>query len=164
MNNSIRFAYSKNKFVNNSFFAFTIPVFRGIIKQKLHKECLMKKSAVVAERLKKLREGSHLSQAKLAEQFEGVMQSAVYRYESAESFPPYSVLMQYADFFDVSLDYIFGRTDNPQGKLYKYQPKIIIEDERMQDFIEMCFDPNTEANAKLKQALLSLLEEQKSEK
>ena len=121
----------------------------------------MKKSTVVAERLKKLRESSHLSQAKLAEQFEGVMQSAVYRYESAESFPPYSVLMQYADFFDVSLDYIFGRTDNPQGKLYKYQPKIIIEDERMQDFIEMFFDPNTEANAKLKQALLSLLEEQK---
>ena len=121
----------------------------------------MKKSTVVAERLKKLRESSHLSQAKLAEQFEGVMQSAIYRYESAESFPPYSVLMQYADFFDVSLDYIFGRTDNPQGKLYKYQPKIVIEDERMQDFIEMCFDPNTEANAKLKQALLSLLEEQK---
>lgn len=29
----------------------------------------------------------------------------------------------------------------------------------MQDFIEMCFDTNTEANAKLKQALLSLLEE-----
>ena len=70
-------------------------------------------------------------------------------------------LMQYADFFDVSLDYIFGRTDNPQGKLYQYQPKIVIEDKRMQDFIEMCFDPNTEANAKLKKALLSLLEEQK---
>lgn len=73
----------------------------------------MKKSTVVAERLKKFREGSHLSQAKLAEQFEGVMQSVVYRYESAEFFPPYSVLIQYADFFDASLDYIFGRTDNP---------------------------------------------------
>ena len=121
----------------------------------------MKKSTVVAERLKKLRESSHLSQAKLAAQFDGVDQTAIFRYESGGSFPPYSVLMQYADFFDVSLDYIFGRTDNPQGKLYKYQPKIVIEDERMQDFIEMCFDPNTEANAKLKQALLSLLEEQK---
>ena len=121
----------------------------------------MKKSTVVAERLRKLREGVHLSQAKLAAQFDGLDQTAIFRYESAGSFPPYSVLMQYADFFDVSLDYIFGRTDNPQGKLYKYQPKIVIEDERMQDFIEMCFDPNTEANAKLKQALLSLLEEQK---
>ena len=138
----------------------TKPVFRDTMYKK-QRRGYMKKSIIVAERLKKLREGSHLSQAKLAEQFEGVMQSAIYRYESAESFPPYSVLMQYADFFDVSMDYIFGRTDNPQGKLYKYQPKIVIEDERMQDFIEMCFDPNTEANAKLKQALLSLLEEQK---
>ena len=114
MNNSICFTDSKNKFVNNSENKLTIPVFRAIIK--VNKECFNEKSTVVAERLKKLRESSHLSQAKLAEQFEGVMQSAVYRYESAESFPPYSVLMQYADFFDVSLDYIFGRTDNPQGR------------------------------------------------
>ena len=122
---------------------------------------MKQKPTIVAQRLVELREGVHLSQAKLAAQFEGVEQSAIFRYENAQSFPPYNVLMQYADFFDVSLDYIFGRTDNPQGKLYKYQPKIVIEDERMQDFIEMCFDPNTEANAKLKQALLSLLEEQK---
>ena len=120
-----------------------------------------RKPIIVAQRLTELRESVHLSQAKLAAQFDGVEQPAIFRYENAQSFPPYWVLMQYADFFDVSLDYIFGRTDNPQGKLYKYQPKIVIEDERMQDFIEMCFDPNTEANAKLKQALLSLLEEQK---
>ena len=53
-------------FVNNPLFMLTIPVFRGIIKQKLHKECFNEKSTVVAEKLKKLREGSHLSQAKLA--------------------------------------------------------------------------------------------------
>lgn len=38
-------------------------------------------------------------------------------------------MLWYADFFDVSLDYIFGRTDKPQGKLYENQPKVVFEDE-----------------------------------
>ena len=67
--------------------------------------------------------------------------------------------MLYADFFDVSLDYIFGRTDNPQGKLYNYQPRLMKNGKEMQELIEMCFDPKSPANAKLKQALLELLQE-----
>ena len=62
-------------------------------------------------------------------------------------------------FFDVSLDYIYGRTDNPQGKLYDYQPKIIKENPEMKAFIEMCFDPKSPANAMLKETLLKLMEE-----
>ncbi len=116
---------------------------------------------IVAERLKTLREGIQFSQAKLAAQFEGMDQPSVFRYEKGLSFPPYSVLIQYADFFDVSLDYIFGRTDNPQGKLYDYQPKSMKNAEQMQEFIEMCFDPKSPANAKLKEALLKLMGEQK---
>ena len=58
--------------------------------------------------------------------------------------------MLYADFFDVSLDYIFGRTDNPQGKLYNYQPQFMKNGEELQELIEMCFDPKSPANAKLK--------------
>ena len=67
-----------------------------------------------------------MSQTKLAAQLEGVEQSAIFRYENAQSFPPYNILMQYADYFDVYLNYIFRRTDTPQGKLYDYQPKAII--------------------------------------
>ena len=113
---------------------------------------------IVGRRLKELREGIHLSQAKLAEKMGNIDQPAIFRYENACSFPPYSVLMLYADFFDVSLDYIFGRTDNPQGKLYDYNPKAF-DDEKMREFIEMCFDPKSPANAKLKKALLELLQE-----
>ena len=120
-----------------------------------------RKPTIVAKRLIPLREGVHLSQAKLAAQFEGVEQPAIFRYENAQSFPPFGVLMQYADFFNVSLDYIFGRTDNPQGKLYDYQPRTIVEDKRMKDFIEMSFDPSTNAHAKLKETLMKMLEEQK---
>ena len=120
----------------------------------------MKKPTIVAQRLKGLRESVRLSQAKLAANFEGVEQPAIFRYESGQSFPPYGVLMQYADFFDVSLDYIFGRTDNPQGKLYNFQPKVWKNQTQMQELIEMCFDPNSPANAQLKETLLRLMGEQ----
>ena len=119
-----------------------------------------RKSTVVSRRLTELREGVRLSQAKLAAEFEGVDQPAIFRYENALSFPPYKVLMQYADFFDVSLDYIFGRTDNPQGKLYDFQPKIMKDNKQMRELIEMCFDPNSPANAKLKEILFEMMKEQ----
>ncbi len=117
-----------------------------------------KKPDIVGKRLKELREGVHISQAKLATVFE-IEQPAVFRYEKGQSFPPYTVLMKYADYFDVSLDYIFGRTDKPQGLLYEYKPKAIFESKQMKDFIEMCFDPESPANAKLKEALLKIMEE-----
>ena len=119
-----------------------------------------RKSTVVSKRLTELREGVRLSQAKLAAEFEGVDQPAIFRYENALSFPPYKVLMQYADFFDVSLDYIFGRTNNPQGKLYDFQPKIMKDNKQMRELIEMCFDPNSPANTKLKEILFEMMKEQ----
>ena len=117
------------------------------------------RSEIVGQRLRTLREGIYLSQAKLAEKMGNIDQPAIFRYENACSFPPYSVLILYAGFFDVSLDYIFGRTDNPQGKLYNYQPLFMKNGEEMQELIEMCFDPKSPANAKLKKALLELLQE-----
>lgn len=120
-----------------------------------------KRPAIVAKRLTELREGIRISQARLAAIFDGVEQPAIFRYENAQSFPPYGVLMQYADFFNVSLDYIFGRTDHPQGQLYDYQPKLLTENDNMQAFIEMCFDPKSPANAMLKEAVIKILTEQK---
>lgn len=118
-----------------------------------------RKPLIVAQRLTELRESVHLSQAKLAAQFDGVEQPAIFRYENAQSFPPYGVLMQYADYFDVSLDYIFGRTDNPHGKKYSYQPEMIQNSPQMREFIEMCFDPKSPANAKLKELLFEMMQE-----
>ena len=54
----------------------------------------------------------------------------------------------------MSLDYIFGRTDNPQGKLYEYHPKIEQTDPEMEKFIEMCFDPKSPTNERLKKPSL----------
>ena len=62
---------------------------------------------------------------------------------------------------DVSLDYIIGRTEKPQGKLYNYHPKIEQTSEEMRQFVEMCFDPNSPMNDSLKQTLLEMLGEEK---
>ena len=115
---------------------------------------------IVAIRLRDLRKSLRLSQTKIAEQC-GTTQASINRYEHNLSEPPFETVLWYADFFDVSLDYIFGRTDKPQGILYKNRPKEIFEDENMKRFIEMCFDPKSPASAKLKEELFKLLKENK---
>jgi len=114
--------------------------------------------STVGSRLRTLRESVKLSQTKISELI-GSKQSNINRYEHGQAEAPYSVLLWYADYFDVSMDYIFGRTDKPQGKLYDYQPKVFNED--MKQFVDMCFDPNSPMSGKLKQTLLKLMEEQK---
>jgi len=81
------------------------------------------------------------------------------RYETGESSPPLWLLLWYADHFDVSMDYIFGRTDKPQGKTYKYRPKIGENNEELQKFVDMCFDPTSPINDQLKQTLVKMLGE-----
>ena len=119
---------------------------------------------IVGQRLRVLRESVKLSQNKLAGMI-GVRQSSINRYENGQSVPSVQTLRWYADYFDVSMDYIFGRTDKPQGKLYSYEPQLIRDktenSEELRQFIEMCFDPKSPMNDKLKQTLIRMLEEGK---
>ena len=115
---------------------------------------------IVGERLRTLRNSIKLSQVKLASII-GTTQACMNRYETGASAPPLKVLLWYADYFDVSMDYIFGRTDKPQGKLYEYKPKIEKNSEEMRQFVEMCFDPSSPMNDRLKQTLLEMLGEAK---
>ena len=110
---------------------------------------------IVEERLRSLRKSIMLSQKDFAEKI-GITQSAVNRYENNQAEAAYNTLLKYADYFDVSLDYIYGRTDQPQGKLYDFKPKFE-DDSDMRDFIEMCFDPSTPMSGKLKDMLLQMM-------
>lgn len=112
----------------------------------------------VGMRLKKLREGFGISQAKLAEDLHST-QSSINRYENGQSQPTIALLRLYADYFDVSMDYIFARTDKPQGKLYEFNPQTAPDKKQMRDFIEMCFDPQSPMNGKLKETLYRMMEE-----
>ena len=115
---------------------------------------------IMAIRLRTLREKMGMPRAKLAKEI-GVTQASVNRYETARVTPPAEVLLFYADRFDVSLDYIFGRTEKPQGKLYNYQPKPPMDSDEMRKFVEMCFDPKSPMSERLKETLLQMLGEAK---
>ncbi len=115
----------------------------------------------IGRRIRHLRESMKLSQTKIAVENGTITQSAINRYELGKSEIPNEILLWYADFFDVSLDYIFCRADEPQGKLYQFQPKIPLDDKKMEEFLEMCFEPGTPANNKLKTAIFKLFEENK---
>ena len=118
----------------------------------------------VAQRLKSLRESVGLSQAKLAALM-GATQARVNRYENGQSSPPLKILRWYADFFDVSLDYIFARTEQPEGKLYEHKPKVVEaitqDNKELRQFVDMCFDPASPVSEKIRETLTKLLEEQR---
>ncbi len=111
---------------------------------------------ITSKRLKILRESAGLSQNKLAK-LVGLPQSSINRYEQGQSTPGPKTFRWYADYFDVSVDYIYGRTDNPHGTYYEYKPKINPD---MAKFVEMCFDPNSRMNEKLKETLIQMLSEE----
>lgn len=115
---------------------------------------------IVAERLRTLRRSLHFSQNKMAAVV-GMKQSSINRYENDQSDPSFACLLQYADYFDVSLDYIFGRTEHPEGRLYEHKPRIEPDDPEMKKFVDMCFDPKSPLQERLKQTLLQMLEETK---
>lgn len=41
-------------------------------------------------------------------------QNSISRYETGEREADYATLIAFADYFNVSLDYLLGRTDNPK--------------------------------------------------
>ena len=66
-----------------------------------------------AERLKLLRKENGVTQKQLAESI-GVTERAVRSYESGKMKPAFDAINSLADTFDVSADYLLGRTDTPR--------------------------------------------------
>lgn len=63
-------------------------------------------------RLKELRKSRHISQVKLSAEL-NMAQNTISQYENEVRHADYDVLIAFADYFDVSIDYLLGRTDNP---------------------------------------------------
>lgn len=64
-------------------------------------------------RLKELRKSRNISQLKLAIEI-GANQNSISRYENGEREADYQTLIDIADYFDVSIDYLLERTNNPE--------------------------------------------------
>lgn len=65
------------------------------------------------QRLRDLREDKDMKQADIAELL-GIQQTVYSRYERGFQNIPIEHLLKLADFYDVSTDYILGRTNNPK--------------------------------------------------
>jgi len=63
--------------------------------------------------LRKLRKEKGLSQIAVQMQT-GIEQALISKYENGVRVPPTETLMQLADFYGVSMDYIMGRTDRKE--------------------------------------------------
>ncbi|MCR4692695.1 MAG: helix-turn-helix domain-containing protein [Firmicutes bacterium] len=66
-------------------------------------------------RIKELRKSKNISQIKLGIDL-NMSQNTISRYETGEREPSISDLIRIADYFGVSVDYLLGRTDNPDIK------------------------------------------------
>lgn len=67
---------------------------------------------LISNRLIELREGKDISITRLAEILK-IDRKTIWRAETEQYIPKTEVLIEYAKFFDVSLDYICGLIDEP---------------------------------------------------
>lgn len=107
------------------------------------------------QRLRELREKTGISQKEMSIRA-GVSQSAIARYENNQTEATYEMLVWFADYYDVSLDFILCRTDNPQGVLYTCKT---VEKKEMEQFVEACFDKSSPIGKRIKEQLVELWSE-----
>ena len=67
---------------------------------------------IFSDRLLSIRKSRNISAKDVAEAA-GVSKSAISQFEAGKNAPSATVLISLADYFDVSLDYLVGRSDDP---------------------------------------------------
>ena len=72
----------------------------------------MNREKIFQERLRLLRSEKGVSQKQVAENL-GITEVGYQNYEVGRRKPNFDVIPSIADFFNVSTDYLLGRTDNP---------------------------------------------------
>ena len=64
-------------------------------------------------RIRDLREDRDLNQTKVAK-YLGMSQTGYSKYETGENDIPTAILIKLSKFYNVSIDYLLGQTDNPK--------------------------------------------------
>ena len=109
----------------------------------------MELKKIISARVKELRDESGLSQVEIAKQL-GITQATVARYEKGINFPQPEHLLWYADNFNVSLDWIYGRTNQRKYKnLKKNLEKYMSED--MKAIIGQSLEPGEDVYEMIKE-------------
>lgn len=66
----------------------------------------------IAESLKRFRKEFGITQQQVADSI-GIVKAAYQKYESGKNIPLTTVLVKLADAYNVSIDYLVGRSNNP---------------------------------------------------
>ncbi|GAW91322.1 helix-turn-helix domain-containing protein [Calderihabitans maritimus] len=82
----------------------------------------------LGKKIKFLRTEKGLTQEELAKAL-GIARATLASWEINRREPDYSMLQKIADFFDVTVDFLLGRTDNPKG--YSDEPPSDMELEEL---------------------------------
>ena len=64
------------------------------------------------KRLKEIRKAKNITQQQMAD-YLCIQRNSYTRYENGNRVPEPDILLKIADYLEVSLDYLYGRTDNP---------------------------------------------------
>lgn len=89
-------------------------------------------------RIKDLREDRDMTQKDLGEALGKIPQRTISGYETETTEPPKQIWLTLADFFEVSVDYLMGRTNNPYNDYFTNDLTIdeITELTRYKEFIK----------------------------
>lgn len=89
-------------------------------------------------RIKDLREDNDITQKELAEKL-NIAKSTLSGYENETSEPSFAILFKIADFFNVSIDYILGRTNDKANDTFlkNLTEQEIIEIKRYKELLEL---------------------------
>ena len=99
--------------------------------------------------IKRLRKEHNLSQIELAEKLH-VHQTAISQWETGKTNPDYETLLKFTDIFDVSVDYLLGRTDDPspqnkKGTTFDSEALELMEEMHKRPELKVLFDTSKNA-------------------
>jgi transcriptional regulator with XRE-family HTH domain len=91
---------------------------------------------VLGQRIRQLRQERHLTQTQFG-QVLNLAESTISLYESNHRSPDYHILLQIADYFDVSVDYLLGLTDIRGVTRYKYDEALPAVEDSLPDALAL---------------------------
>ena len=102
------------------------------------------------DRLKKLREKTGLSQKEMTSRL-NINRSTYARYELSQTQPDYDTLKLLANYFDVTIDYIIGRSEHP--KLTEKED--VDADDQVKELMELLKDKPDAERKRLEERILA---------
>lgn len=109
-------------------------------------------------KLKELRESRHLTQTGMGARI-GVTQQNISRYENDVSTMPVEMLLEAADFFNVTTDYILGRSEVKRNLQEQMQVSQAIEE--YFDLVEMYQDLDERDREVVRSTILTMIKTKK---